>query len=334
VKREEQKRGNETLKGKLRPAVMGGLLLLLLFWVFPGRKEAPSVGSVGEEGPLVNEEREGMAGGSTLITLSRLGKVRIFPSDPDLGSVLQAEITTEHTGQGEVSYRYLWRVNGKEVSDQPVLPLKRFRQGDLVEVEVVPTNGNDIGVAVRSMPVRIGNRPPKLTALKLVPEAPTVGEPVRVAAESLDADGNFVRYRYQWYVNNKLVEGDHGEMLDGKLFRSGDTIYAIVTPFDGSEGSARLTPPVRVVNRAPKISSVPPAEMMDGQYRYQMSAKDPDEDPLRFQLIEGPPGMSLDPASGFLAWKPDALDKKVNVAIEVDDSKGGKDIQRFVMGGR
>lgn len=319
------------MKDKMRPAIMAGFLLLLLFFVFSSGEEKPPVR---KKAPLVSEERDGMAGVETLIALSRLGRVRIFPADPDLGSVLQTEITTENAVQGEVSYRSLWRVNGKEVSDQPVLPLAGFRQGDLVEVEIVPMNGKSVGVAIRSEPVRIGSRPPKLTALKLVPDAPTVGEPVRVAAESFDADGDFVRYRYQWFVNNKPVEGDHGETLDGKLFRSGDTIYAIVTPVNASEGSARVTPPVRVANHAPKISSIPPAEMKGDQYIYSVFAKDPDEDALHFQLVEGPSGMTLDPGSGLLVWKPDSLDKKINIVIEVNDAKGGKDIQQFVMGGR
>ncbi|MFY9222374.1 MAG: putative Ig domain-containing protein [Blastocatellia bacterium] len=319
------------MKGRVRLAMMGGFLLLLLFFVFPRGGENPPTSN---EKPSITEEREDTTGPSNLISLSKLGKVRIFPSDPDLGSVLQAEITTESLGQGEVHYRYRWRVNGKEMSDQPILPLERFRQGDVIEVEVIPSNGGSVGDPVRSMPVRIGNRPPKLTALKLVPDTPTVGEPVRVAAESLDADGNFVQYRYHWYVNDKLVDGNSGETLDGKLFRSGDTIYAIVIPFDASEGSARISKPVRVANRTPKISSMPPTEINGDQYIYQVSAKDPDEDLLRFQLVEGPPGMTLDPASGLLTWKPDALDKKVNAVIEVDDAKGGKAIQRLVIGGR
>lgn len=304
--------------------MMGGFLLLLLFWIMPSGKEVP----------WVSGEKESVTGASTLITLSRLGKVRIFPSDPDLGSVLQAEITAENAGQGEVQYRYLWRVNGKEIGDRSILPLGGFRQGDLVEVEVTPLNKESVGVPVRSSPVRIGNRPPKLTSLKLIPEAPTVGETVRVAAEAFDADGNSIQYRYQWYVNNQPVTGDQGEALDGNMFRSGDTIYVVVTPFDTSDGGARVSQPIRVVNQFPKISSLPSTEIKGGEYIYQVSAKDPDGDPLRFQLIEGPSGMTLDPVSGLLAWKPDtSLDKKVNVAIEVDDAKGGKDVQRFVMGG-
>lgn len=327
----KDKEKTDVIKGKVRLAMMGGLLLLLLFFVLPRGGENASVS---KKDLPINEEREEAAGASNLIALSRLGKIRVFPAEPDLGSVLQAEITSEHASQGEVLYRYLWRVNGKEVSDQPVLPLAGFRQGDLVEVEVVPTSGTRVGVPVRSMPVRIGNRPPKLTALKLVPDAPTVGEPVRVAAESFDADGNFVEFRYQWYVNNKLVDGDQGEALDGKLFRSGDTIYAVVTPVDSSEGEARISKPILVANRSPKISSIPPEEIKEGQYVYQVSANDPDDDPLRFQLVEGPPGMTLDPASGLLTWKPDTLDKRVNAVIEVDDAKGGKAIQRLIIGGR
>ena len=314
---------SRAMRVNMRLGIMGGVLLLLLFWAFSKGKEIAPGG----------EEKENPEETSAVISLSRVGKIRIFPSNPDLGATLNAEVTQDNVSQGAVQYDYRWRVNGKEVGDQPALPLQGFHQGDLVELEVTPSNGGGAGLPVRSLPVMIGNRPPKITRLRLVPNTPAVGEAVRAEVEATDADGNSIQYKYQWYVNDQPIEGDQGELLDGKRFHSGDTIHVIITPFDGfSDGPARTAQPVLVVNRPPKISSMPPTEMKGGQYVYQISANEPDGDTLRFQLVQGPSGMTLDSASGLLVWKTDvSSDKETEVIVEVDDAKGGKDIQQFTL---
>ena len=41
-------------------------------------------------------------------------------------------------------------------------------------------------------------------------------------------------------------------------------------------------------------------------YNYNVVAVDPDNDPITYNLITGPTGMSIDPTSGVLVWSPTA----------------------------
>jgi hypothetical protein len=63
-----------------------------------------------------------------------------------------------------------------------------------------------------------------------------------------------------------------------------------------------------VANRPPSITSVPPLKAFIGQpYEYAAAASDPDNDALRFTLVTGLEGFSIDPLSGLVAGVPRVL---------------------------
>ena len=297
---------------------LGIVLVVVLVWGFSGRQNevtlsSPSV-AAGNHPPKIT-------------------KVEIAPSAPDLQSVLTVQVQSEDPDQNRVTYRYQWFVNNKEIGDQPVLPLSGFRQGDLVSVKVIPWDGRSEGIAAQSSPVKIGNNPPRVTAVKLVPEELKAGQSVHAEVEGFDKEEDSIRYDYEWYINDQPIDGNNGEELDGSLIHSSDRVAVKVTPSDSfSQGAPKLSPTVVVTNQPPEITSLPPTQAEEGKYVYQVIAKDPDGDPLSYHLVEAPPEMSLDAASGLLEWEmktPPA--ENVNVKIQVDDAKGGKTIQQFVI---
>jgi hypothetical protein len=86
-----------------------------------------------------------------------------------------------------------------------------------------------------------------------------------------------------------------------------------------------------VANAAPAITSQPPASMAGGVYRYMVEATDPEGDaPLRYELLQSPDGMRIDPYSGELQWRPSANQAgKHTVEIAVSDNRGGRSTQLF-----
>ncbi|MBI3805536.1 MAG: hypothetical protein HY282_17445 [Nitrospirae bacterium] len=272
------------------------------------------------------------AGGSGNLP-PKISQIEITPPTPDLQSVLTVQLQSEDPNHDRVTYRYQWFVNDKEVGDQPVLPLAGFRQGDLVSVKVVPSDGKSQGDLVQSSPVRIGNNLPVIKAIKLVPEVLKAGQGVHAEVDGFDKEGDVVRYTYQWYINDQPIDGNNQADLDGANVHSADRIAVKVTPSDSSSEGVPQTSRISVViNQAPEITSFPPTEVVEGQYRYQIIANDSDGDPLNYHLIEAPAGMILNPTSGLLEWSVKELpEKKVSVKIQVDDAKGGKSIQQFVI---
>ena len=65
-------------------------------------------------------------------------------------------------------------------------------------------------------------------------------------------------------------------------------------------------------------------------FSYQVTAEDPDGDPLTFALLVGPPGMTIDPQSGLIEWWVTSKDLGIHdVTVEVTDGQGGSDSQSF-----
>jgi hypothetical protein len=78
---------------------------------------------------------------------------------------------------------------------------------------------------------------------------------------------------------------------------------------DGRGGSIEQTYTLAVIaeppNRPPLFTSIPLVDARINQpYLYDADAIDPDQDPLIYRLILGPEGMTIDPATGVVAWTP------------------------------
>lgn len=304
------------------------VLLAVALWFLQGKEE-----------PLLQGGRETEERGSAVSSTGqtnhppRLTQVEIFPSSPDLQSVLKVVLQAEDPDQDTLVYRYRWFVNRKEAGDQPVFSLKGFRQGDLVSVEVTPSDGKAEGPSLSGPTVKIGNHPPAVTRIVLLPTEPKVGQTIMAEVEARDEEGDTIFYDYQWEINGEPVEGVTGNLLDGKLIHSADQIRVVVTPSDSFDaGTPTASRPTAVINQPPEIISSPTSEIAENQYRYQIVARDPDGDAIEYHLDGGPPGMVLDPTSGLLVWKVEMLSQgTVPVTVQAIDKKGGKSIQRFTL---
>jgi hypothetical protein len=119
--------------------------------------------------------------------------------------------------------------------------------------------------------------------------------------------------------------------------RKNDVISATVTYTDGTAGGVPVgSNSIRLQNRSPKIISSAPLEMTTGLYVYQVTAKDPDGDPLTYRLDRFPAGMAIDGSSGLIRWEPAKGQmftgrNEVAVSVTVDDRDGGTDSQEFTI---
>ncbi|MGB2985952.1 MAG: putative Ig domain-containing protein, partial [Phycisphaerae bacterium] len=84
-------------------------------------------------------------------------------------------------------------------------------------------------------------------------------------------------------------------------------------------------------NTAPRVISTPLfTAAVDALYDYQVQAVDDDGDPLAFELSTAPAGMTIDTASGLIAWTP-AADQIGTHAVElrVSDGRGASASQSY-----
>jgi len=88
---------------------------------------------------------------------------------------------------------------------------------------------------------------------------------------------------------------------------------------------------VRAANSPPQITTTPPTSVTSGElYSARIFANDADGDTLTFTLLDGPPGMTLHPALGWLHWDTTARTPGIHpVELEVTDAWGGQDDRAF-----
>jgi len=111
----------------------------------------------------------------------------------------------------EIEYRYGWRVNGDDAGvDGPVLPAKRFKRGDEIELTVVASDGEEASAPLVSAPIPVVNASPTITS------APGgIGQDgtfrYEVRAEDPDNDRSF-RYRLLQSPPGMTIDVVSGEL--------------------------------------------------------------------------------------------------------------------------
>jgi hypothetical protein len=206
-----------------------------------------------------------------------------------------------------VRLTYHWFIDGRryQSGENHALVLPERSKGALVELEVVPNDGRLDGAASHAR-VQVGNRSPAVLDLLLEPGLEiTVEDEPAASARVEDPDRDPVEVRYRWLVNG-LAVGATQSKLTRRHFRRGDIIQLEAVASDGDDESEPLrSPEIHVVNSPPSIVSAPEKIDEDGTFRYAVAVEDADDDRrLRYRLLEGPTGMTLDWLSGELTWAP------------------------------
>lgn len=111
---------------------------------------------------------------------------------------------------------------------------------------------------------------------------------------------------------------------------------AVLQANDGRSGVTRQTLSFTVgtspANAVPIIHSTPRlATWLSHPYTYAVEATDPNGDPLIYELVTAPAGMTVD-AEGLITWQPAAAQVGSHaVAVRVRDGRGGVATQQFTL---
>ena len=260
-------------------------------------------------------------------------EARIFPADPSLDSTLAVEVEGEDIDGDRIAFRYQWVVNGQAFrgATAPQFAVDKLKQGDRVTLEITPSDGKANGTVFQTDAITVGNTAPDIDEIHVEPVPLHRGQTLKTRVIASDPDGDPVQLSYTWLRNDKEIPGARGPSLETKDFHKKDVLAVLVIPSDGKavrEGRAGL--PVTIKNSPPRFTSIPPAESKDGQYIYQATVVDPDDDPITFELKQGPPGMSIDSTNGLVSWKLTPESKgKHHVVILAKDNDDGVTKQEF-----
>ncbi len=158
-----------------------------------------------------------------------------------------------------------------------------------------------------------------MDGLKLTPCNPDMiaaRDAVLTALEADEANGATVRAA-AWNVFARHGMGYAAGGFSGSAFEG--TVFT--ASFD-------LPPDLQPGNRSPVISGRPAVTPgLGDNYVYDVEAADPDEDDLRYELTDGPEGMTVDPAAGTVRWTAGFTPQRAK--IDVTDGAGGRTIHGF-----
>lgn len=293
----------------------------------PESPQAP--GGVGR-GSAASATRAASAPGGNQPPIVR--SARIFPNPVLLKGSVLAQADGDDPDGDPVTFRYQWLANGASIpgENSATLMPRNLKRGDLLSVEVVPTDGKIEGSPYRAEAVPIANSPPEVTRIVL-PNVARAGDLIEAQMEGSDADGDAIAYTYRWWRNRKVVLEGERNALDTAGFARDDMIAVEVTPRDATDqGKPLQSLAIVISNSPPKITSLPPSAISQGLYQYGVTATDADGDRLTYALTTAPPGMNIDAASGRIEWPINPNTKGTfSVRVTVEDGRDGRAFQDF-----
>jgi hypothetical protein len=291
------------------------LIMMLSFLSCSGEKTGPLGANRSSESGSAN----GAPATGPYVAATGSSSIEVVPHEADRHSSL----SLVPKGLSILGAKTEWLVNGTPSgSTGNTFDTVDTARGDSVQARVTLS-----GKEMLSNVVEIQDTPPEFTRLKIMPEVFKPGDRLYVEAEARDIDGDQVTMCYEWTKNGMQAGTD--SMIALPLER-GDKISIKVTAYDGR----KYGQPV-VFER--EIANMPPMITTDGKYHFdgevfscQIHGTDPDGDTLTWSLKAAPSGMTINPATGSVAWQvPPDFTGKPSFTVSASDSHGGQAVQTF-----
>ncbi|HMV67420.1 MAG TPA: hypothetical protein PKA64_11265, partial [Myxococcota bacterium] len=183
--------------------------------------------------------------------------VAITPEAPTTEAPLVAVPTPGDPDGDAVTFTWQWRVDGLLTGNTgATVPAGVPLKGQTWEVTATPRDDQEDGEPARASIV-IGDAPPRVNNVVVLPEAPRTDTPLTASAGAVDPDNDRLTTTWAWYVNGVLVNGATTNRLDAARFAKGDRVAAEATASDGQLTSAPVRSAELVIgNTAPALQDV------------------------------------------------------------------------------
>lgn len=172
----------------------------------------------------------------------------------------------------------------------------------------------------------------RLSSVNLSPENPTAATDMSAKAVLVDPAPARVDFQYRWFVNGRQVMEAVGADLPCANFRKKQWVHCLAKAYTEEKASDWLmSKRLRIANTPPQLAASPAGTFaVPGELSFQIAARDPDGDPLAYEVLAPlDQGIVVDAKTGLLTWKIDAetvkrLGGKIEIKLAVSDGDGGK----------
>lgn len=276
--------------------------------------------------PIVEKTEDGMESNQPPVVQN----LRLNPTSPLPGGEVAAEFQAWDPDGDSIRTQIVWSVDGRVIDrgDHRQIALGNERKGARIEVEVVALDGKSESEPVRAA-VSVGNQLPVVDAVYLEPREVWSGVEVLARPQASDADGDPVEFDYRWSVAGRVV-GTKAS-FDTTGMKRGDEIELGIRASDGTAEGSWKRVRIPLLNAPPTLPDNPRFTTNSGAFQHTLQATDADGDrALRFRLVRGPMGMTVDALSGLVSWRPAGDQDGIHqVEVAVSDPHGDSSSLRF-----
>ena len=191
--------------------------------------------------------------------------IAMVPPNPRSNQDVMVDITSPSTDvdNDPITYAYYWRRNGVQFPN-PTYPTNintvqrpSTTRDDVWEVSVVASDGFAESPSV-SATFTVRNTPPQIDDAVLTPSAPVATQNIDAQGVGwYDEDGDVPTYLVAWYIDGVLQPSTSpATRLPAGEAARGQDVYAVMTPFDGEQGTSVTSNTVTVQNAPPTQPAV------------------------------------------------------------------------------
>ena len=258
---------------------------------------------------------------------------KILQSPIPLTGPVGVQALAEDPERDSLTYSYQWYVNDAPIAGQtnPTFPAELLQRGQLISVEITPSDGRQKGTPVRTPSAPVGNTAPHVTAVTVTPQTVQPGGKLTAEVVANDPDHDRVDLTYRWFRNDAVVKEGEEAFFDTTGLVPRDKVVVEVTARDSQAmGNMLRSDVVTMGNNSPTIVSTPPAPVTPDQYEYAVKATDSDGDRLTYELETAPAGMTIESGTGQIIWIIPPGNRGVfHVKVLAKDGQGGTAYQEF-----
>jgi len=234
----------------------------------------------------------------------------------------QYDVDGHDPDQDVLLYELLASPDGMEIDPSSgLITWDSLQPGDF-SVQVMVSDGRG-GTAEQSYELFI-NGPPEITSQPLTLHQ--IGSPYQYQVTAQDPNNDTLTYELTSAPGGMTINSSSGLITWDNPIPGEYPVTILVQ--DGRGGQAQQTYSL-FINGPPEITSQPPTLHQTGSpYQYQVTAQDPNNDTLTYELTSAPGGMTINSSNGLITWD-NPVPGEYPVTIHVQDGRGGEAQQTY-----
>lgn len=258
-------------------------------------------------------------------TPPEITKIVLLPENPSVKTEITAQILSKDKEGDPITYKVEWFLNNKKIGEGESFSYQEVKKGDKIFADITPYDGKVWGKTARSQEITIGGSPPRILSIQTAPESLFVTtSQVVVTALVQDPDKDSVNLIVHWVVNDQVI-ADTSNVLVLKNFKlkKNDIITGSAFVDDGEFRSEPFTFELAIANAPPVFTSeIDSIKCSPESIYYKLPIIDPDGDPITFELIDAPAGITIDQTQGIISGTVDPAINPIAVSIRATDIEG------------